>query len=134
MLWRPTTCSSWIITSVRSAWSHLLLLLVFMSFVSLPVGCHAFVSPMLALLGARFCLGLWSICHETEQLQLPIYSIRRKAPLGLCTTVHHRDFPLVRLAWWILDACTQLLPSPCQPGLVSNGKSLFGRGSFGHDL
>jgi hypothetical protein len=42
-------------------------------FVSLPVGCHAFVLPMLALLGARFCLVLWSICHEIEQLHLPIY-------------------------------------------------------------
>ncbi len=52
MLWRHTTCSSWIITSVRSAWSHLLLL-VFMSFVSLPVGCHAFVSPMLACFAER---------------------------------------------------------------------------------
>ncbi len=49
------------------------ILLVFISFVSLPVGCHAFVSPMLALLGARFCLVLWSICHEIEQLHLPIY-------------------------------------------------------------
>ena len=68
---------------------------VFMFFVSLPVGCHAFVSPMLALLGARFCFVLWSICPEIEQLHLPIYRIRRKAPLVLCTTVHHRDFPLV---------------------------------------
>ena len=64
---------------------HLLLLLVFMFFVSLPVGCHAFVSPMLALLGARSCLVLWSICHEIEQLHLPIYRIRRKALLGSCT-------------------------------------------------
>jgi hypothetical protein len=54
-------------------------------FVSLPAGCHAFVSPMLALLGARFCLVLWSICHEIEQLHLPIYRIRRKALLGSCT-------------------------------------------------
>ena len=46
---------------------------VFMLFVSLPVGCHAFVLLMLALLGARFCLVLWSICHEIEQLHLPIY-------------------------------------------------------------
>ena len=38
--------------------------------------------PMLALLGARFCLVLWSICHEIEQLHLPIYRIRRKALLG----------------------------------------------------
>ena len=33
-------------------------------FVSSPVGCHAFVSPMLALLGARTVWSLWSVCHE----------------------------------------------------------------------
>jgi hypothetical protein len=81
-------------------------------FISLPVGCHAFVSPMLALLGVRFCLVLWSICHEIEQLHLPIYN----SPKGAVRVVH------------------QLLPSPCQPGLVSNGKSHLGRGSLGHGV
>jgi hypothetical protein len=79
------------LTSTKFNVDHLLLLLVFMSFVSLPVGCHAFVSPMLALLGARFCLVLWSICHEIEQLHLPIYN----SPKGAVRVVHHRDFPLV---------------------------------------
>jgi hypothetical protein len=37
MLWRPTTCSSRIITSARSAWSHLLLLLVFMFLLVYPL-------------------------------------------------------------------------------------------------
>jgi hypothetical protein len=78
------------ICSARSASS--VMLLVFMSFVSLPVGCHAFVSPMLALLGARFCLVLWSICHEIEQLHLPIYN----SPKGAVRVVHHRDFPSCR--------------------------------------
>ena len=85
---------------------HLLLLLVFMFFVSLPVGCHAFVSPMLALLGARSCLVLWSICHEIEQLHLPIYRIRRKALLGSCTI---GTSPL-SIRWWILVACMPTSP------------------------
>ena len=29
--------------------------------------------PHVSFLGARFCLVLWSICHEIEQLHLPIY-------------------------------------------------------------
>jgi hypothetical protein len=73
---------------------------------SLPVGCHAFVSPMLALLGARFCLVLWSICHEIEQLHLPIYRIRRKALLGSCTI---GTSPL-SMRWWILVACMPTSP------------------------
>ena len=83
---------------------------VFMFFVSLPVGCHAFVSPMLALLGARSCLVSWSICHEIEQLHMPIYSIRWKALLGSCTI---GTSPL-SMRWWILVACM-----PTSPNTVS---------------
>ena len=61
---------------------------------------------MLALLGARFCLVLWSICHEIEQLHLPIYRIRRKALLGSCTI---GTSPL-SMRWWILVACTPTSP------------------------
>ena len=47
--------------------------------------------PHVSFLGARFCLVLWSICHEIEQLHLPIYN----SPKGAVRVVHHRDFPLV---------------------------------------
>ncbi len=44
--------------------------------------------------------------------------------------MHHRDFPLVDAVMDSRGCAFQLLLSPCQPGLVSNGKSHLGHRSF----
>ena len=92
--------STWIIIIICSS----CIAVVFMFLLSLSVGCHAFVSPMLACFAERRVL-----C----------------APQGL---------PPCRCGDGLqMRARYLLLPSPCQPGLVSNGKSHLSRGSFGHD-
>jgi hypothetical protein len=44
--------------------------------------------------------------------------------------MHHRDLPLVDTVMDSRGCAFHLLLSPCHPGLVSNGKSHFGHGSF----
>ena len=54
------------------------------------------------------------------------------SPQGACQAMHHRDFPLVDTVMDSRGCAFHLLLSPCQPGLVSNGKSHLGHGSFRH--
>ncbi len=55
------------------------------------------------------------------------------SPQGACQAMHHRDFPLVDMVMDSRGCAFHLLLSPCQPGLVSNGKSLLDHGSFRRD-
>ena len=89
MLWRPTTFSSF----VGSSHLHVQLGVLcyccwYLCLLSVYPLAATPLFPLVSFLGARFCLVLWSICYEIEQLHLPIYRFaerRRQVFAPQCT-------------------------------------------------
>ena len=81
-----------------------------------------------------YCCGIYVFCQFTRwlpRLCFPYVSLLRRKARLVCTI---GTSPCRCGDWLQMRARYLLLPSSCQPGLVSNGKSHFGRGSFGHDV
>ncbi len=105
---------------------HLFLFLVICLFVCVnPLAATPLFSPVLAPQHGPTLSGLM-VYMPWGRAVVPAPDFAERP----CQAMHHRDFPLVDTVTDSRGCAFHLLPSPCQPGLVSNGKSHFGHGSL----
>ncbi len=87
---------------------------------------------IIIILFILYCCGIYVFCQFIRwlpRLCSPMLACSAERRVLVCTI---GTSPLSTRWWFQMRARYSLLPSSCQSGLVSNGKSHLGHGSFGH--